>query len=124
MSKIEIFEPPMCCSTGVCGSSADPELLRIAELLENLKKEGIEVARYNLSSDPKAFMQSEGISNALNQRGADVLPITVVDGRIIKSEGYPTNEEVVHLLGISSDAIQPAVKVQVNKCSCSSKGCC
>lgn len=124
MSKIEIFEPPMCCSTGVCGSSADPELLRITELLENLTKAGIEVTRYNLSSDPKAFMQNEGISNVLNQRGAEVLPITVVDGRIIKLGGYPTNEEVVHLLGISVYTIQPAVKVQVNKCSRNSKGCC
>lgn len=124
MTKIEIFEPAMCCSTGVCGASADPELLRIAAVTENLKKTGTYVARYNLSSDPKAFMQYEAVSNALYQNGEEALPITVMDGKIVKSGGYPTNEEFARFLGISVDAIKPAAKVKVKKCGCGSKGCC
>lgn len=124
MSKMEIFEPPMCCSTGVCGSYADPELSRVAAVIENLKKTGIEVVRHNLSSDPKAFMQNEDVSNILSEKGVDVLPLAVVDGKIVKTSGYPTNEEFAKLLGVSVGTIKPATKVKVNKCGCGSKGCC
>lgn len=124
MTKIEIFESAMCCSTGVCGTSADPELLRIAAVLSNLKKAGIDVARYNLSSDPKAFMQYESVSDSLYQHGEEALPITVINGKIVKSGSYPTNEELAGLLGVPVDMIKPAARVKVNKCGCSSKGCC
>lgn len=124
MSKMVIFDPAMCCSTGVCGPAVDPELLRVAALLENLKKAGIEVARHNLSSDPRAFMQNEAVSEALNQKGAEALPITVVDGKIVKSGSYLTNEEFAKLLGVSVDTVKPAAKVKVKKCSCGSNGCC
>ena len=124
MSKMVIFDPAMCCSTGVCGPSVDPELLRVAAVLENLKKAGVDVARHNLSSEPQAFMRSEAVSNALNEKGVEALPITMVDGNIIKSGSYPTNEEFARLLGVSLDAIKPATKVKVNKCGCGPKGCC
>ena len=35
MKKIEIFDPAMCCSTGVCGPSVNPELIRVAAVVEN-----------------------------------------------------------------------------------------
>lgn len=124
MSKMVIFDPAMCCSTGVCGPSVNPELLRVAAVLENLKKAGIEVVRHNLSSDPKAFMQNGAVSNALNQKGAEALPITVLDGKIVKSGSYPANEEFAKLLGVSVTAIKPATKVPVKKCSCGPSGCC
>lgn len=124
MSEMVIFDPALCCSTGACGPSADPELLRVAAVLENLKKAGIQVVRHNLSSEPQAFMSSEAVTNALNEKGMKVLPITVIDGNIVKSGSYPTNEEFAHLLSVSLDAIKPATKVKVNKCGCGSKGCC
>lgn len=124
MSKMTIFDPAMCCSTGVCGPSVDPELLRVAAVLEDLKKSGIEVVRHNLSSEPQAFMRSEMVAHALNEKGIKALPITMVDGKIVKSGSYPTNEEFSRLLGVSVDKIEPATKVKVNKCGCGPKGCC
>lgn len=125
MSKMVIFEPAMCCSTGVCGPSVDPELLRVSAVIENLKKASVEVARYNLSSEPQVFMRSETVSNALNERGVGALPITMVDGKVVKSGSYPTNEEFARLLGVSLKLIKPATKVKVNKhCNCGPKGCC
>ena len=124
MGKMIIFDPAMCCSTGVCGPSVDPELLRVAAVLENLKKAGIEVARHNLSSEPQAFVRSEAVASALNEKGVEALPITMVDGNIVRSGSYPTNEEFARLLGISVDAIKPATKVKVNKCGCGPEGCC
>ena len=38
MKNIRIFEPAMCCATGLCGPSIDPELLRISTLLSSLKE--------------------------------------------------------------------------------------
>lgn len=58
MSKLTIYEPAMCCETGLCGVGVDPELLRISTIENTLKKLGIEVKRYNLSSAPNAFVQT------------------------------------------------------------------
>ncbi len=33
MKKIEIFDPAMCCPTGLCGTNINPELMRIAVTL-------------------------------------------------------------------------------------------
>lgn len=38
MKTMQIFEPAMCCSTGLCGVGVDPELLRISTVLDTLKK--------------------------------------------------------------------------------------
>lgn len=124
MSKMVIFDPAMCCSTGVCGPSVDPELLRVSAVLENLKKAGIEVARHNLSSEPQAFMNSEAVANALNEKGVEALPITMLDGNIVKSGSYPSNEEFAKLLDVEVNTIKPVTKVKVKKCGCGPKGCC
>ncbi len=124
MSKVTIFDPMMCCSTGNCGSSTDPEQLRIAAVMEGLKKAGIEVARYNLSSEPQAFMRNEKVSDALNKNGAKVLPMTIIDGIIVKSGSYLTNEELARLLDVTADEINTMASVTENQCGCNPKGCC
>lgn len=37
MKKMSIYEPALCCETGLCGVNVDPELLRITTVLNNLK---------------------------------------------------------------------------------------
>lgn len=73
MSKLTIYEPAMCCETGLCGVGVDPELLRISTIENTLKKLGIEVKRYNLSSAPNAFVQNIQIKEILNKEGIKVL---------------------------------------------------
>lgn len=126
MSKMVIYDPAMCCSTGVCGPAIDPELLKVSTVIDNLKKNDVIVERHNLSSDPQAFTRSEAVANALNKNGVDVLPITMVDGKIVKTSKYPTNEEFAHWLGISIDQIQSkqATTIKVKGCGCGPKGCC
>ena len=106
MSKIEIYDPAMCCSTGICGPAVNPELIRVSAVIENLKKNGIEIKRYNLSSEPQAYMSNAEINKALNAKGTKVLPITVVDGKIVKEADYPTNEEFAVYLGVNLNKIQ------------------
>jgi len=100
MKKMEIFDPAMCCSTGVCGPSVDKNLLRVSTLLNRLEKKGVKVERYNLSSDPKAFIDNKTINNMLVDEGVDVLPVTMVEGRVVKTKEYPTNEEFIKFLEI------------------------
>jgi len=54
-TKIEVYDPPMCCSSGVCGPRVDPVLPRFAGDLKWLQEQGIEVARHNLAQQPLAF---------------------------------------------------------------------
>lgn len=50
MKKMQIYEPAMCCSTGLCGVGVDQELLRISTVLNSMEKNGVMVERFNLSS--------------------------------------------------------------------------
>ncbi len=55
MPKLQVFDPAMCCSTGVCGPSVDPTLPRFAADLEWLQSKGVQVERYNLARDPRGI---------------------------------------------------------------------
>lgn len=130
MKKMQIFEPAMCCSTGLCGVGVDSELLRISTVLNSLEKTGVKVDRFNLSSSPKEFVTNKIVNQFLNEKGAKELPVTVLDGKIVITGRYPKNEEFVKLLEIPMGSIgdQPrAVKARMKKsegCGCSDGSCC
>lgn len=94
--KIEIYDPPMCCPTGICGPSVDETLVKTKENLELLKKKYPEaiVERYMISQQPSKFKENEAVFQLIKEKGRDVLPITTVNGIIIKSSQYPTLEEI------------------------------
>ena len=94
MSKIEIYEPAMCCSTGVCGPSIDPEMMRVAVAVETIAKAGGAIARFNLSGDPQAFISNATVNAEIMKEGVNTLPVTLVDGVIVKRKEYPTNDEL------------------------------
>jgi hypothetical protein len=115
----------MCCSTGVCGPSVNPELIRVAAVVENLKKSGIHIIRHNLSSEPQAFLQNTIINAALNVKGTEILPVTMVDGAIVKEGGYLTNKEFAEYLQLDLDAVQSKPDTTQNStCNCGSNDCC
>ncbi len=93
MKKMIIFDPAMCCSTGVCGPSIEPELLRVSTVINTFQKKGILVERYNLTSNPQIFVDNKTINEILNKEGTEILPVTMVDGVIVKTKTYPTNKE-------------------------------
>lgn len=124
MKKIQIFEPAMCCSTGVCGVSVDPELVRISTILNTLTNKGIEIDRFNLSSAPQEFITNKTINKLINEQGVDVLPVTILDGEIVVTGKYPTNEEIAKMLdlSISEFGSQPkvlrATRKKLGGCGC------
>lgn len=100
MTKLQVFDPPMCCSTGVCGANVDPTLPRFAADLEWLKSKGIQVERCNLAQDPGAFVHNPTLKMALNSKGTKCLPLVLADGEIITSGAYPTRAELARLTGV------------------------
>ena len=127
MKKMIIFDPAMCCSTGVCGPSVDKELLRVSTVLNTLKNKGILVERYNLTNNPQIFVDNKVINEILNTKGVEALPVTVVDGVVVKEGKYPTNEEFCSLLEIPADTLKLTIKkanVKKPAKSCGCKGGC
>lgn len=123
MKKMMIFEPPMCCSTGLCGPSVNSELLRVAAAINKLTDKGMLIERYNLNSNPQKFVENIEINKMLNENGAKILPITMVDGVIVKTKTYPTNKEFCKLLGISEKYLEVTIKKPSKGCGCKG-GCC
>ncbi|MEQ8201104.1 MAG: arsenite efflux transporter metallochaperone ArsD [Syntrophomonadaceae bacterium] len=101
MKKIEIFDPAMCCATGVCGPSIDPELLRVATAINSLQQKGVDISRHGLSTDPMVFITNQTINDLLQKEGAGILPATLVDGQVVKTRSYPTNQEFSDWSGIT-----------------------
>ncbi|MBP2627594.1 MAG: Arsenical resistance operon trans-acting repressor ArsD [Firmicutes bacterium] len=124
MSKIEIFDPAMCCATGLCGVSVDQELLRVATMINTLTKKGATVIRYGLSSEPQAFVDNKKVNEYLMKEDVEVLPITIVDGEVVKTKGYPTDEEFAKWAGLSEEEIVTVPSPKKGGCCCGSDGCC
>jgi hypothetical protein len=130
MPTVRVFDPPMCCATGVCGPSIDPELARFTADLDWLKKQGVQVERFNLSQQPGAFATNAIVKDALNARGNGCLPLVLVDERVAVEGAYPSRETLAALAGVvvrkletpavASSCCGPGTKA-TNK---SGSGCC
>ncbi|MDD3035468.1 MAG: arsenite efflux transporter metallochaperone ArsD [Candidatus Saccharimonadaceae bacterium] len=132
MKKMTIYEPAMCCSTGLCGVGVDSELLRISTVLANLEKNDIKVERYNLTSAPQEFIKNAEV-NQLISKGVDILPVIVLDGKVVIIKRYPSNDEFISMLNVPRSYLgekpKSATKVKVTPkntggCGCSGGKCC
>lgn len=103
MKKLLVFDPPLCCPTGVCGPSVDPKLTRFAADLDWLKKKGVAVERFNLAQQPGAFVQNEIVRAELAAQGNACLPLVVINGAIAASGTYPERRELAELAGVAFD---------------------
>jgi hypothetical protein len=98
---LQVYDPPMCCSTGVCGPEVDRGLVRFAADVDWLQKQGVSVERYNPAQEPGAFVGNPAVRRALQERGTDCLPLLLAGGETIASGSYPTRADLVRLLGIA-----------------------
>lgn len=94
---LKIFDPAMCCSTGVCGPDVDPALVQFAADLKGLAAEGVPSERFNLGQQPEAFVAEPAVREALAQGGVAALPLVVVDGRVVLQGRYPSRDELREL---------------------------
>jgi len=123
--KIEIYDPAMCCSTGVCGPSVDPELVRMQEALRQIQKQApeVKIERYGLSSDPQAFVANTAVAELLKNEGPECLPLVFVDGGLVCKGGYPGNEQLQSILKQSGFDVTLAEKKNTSSC-CGGSSCC
>ena len=122
--KIEIYDPAMCCSTGVCGPSVDPELVRIQEVLRQIQKQAptVQVQRSGLTSDPQAFVANSAVADLLKNEGPECLPLVFVEGELISKGSYPGNQQLQEILQRAGFALALTGKKKTS-CGCG-PGCC
>ncbi|MDZ7773488.1 MAG: arsenite efflux transporter metallochaperone ArsD [Balneolaceae bacterium] len=96
-TKIEVYDPPMCCSTGVCGPEVDQKLVDFNNDLKWLKSQGVEVQRYNLGQEAEAFKNHPEVITRIQKMGTDILPIIVVNGKLELEGDYPTRALLIDL---------------------------
>lgn len=120
--KIEIYDPAMCCSTGVCGPRVDPELVRIKEALRQIQKQvpEVKVERFGLSADPQAFVSNATVADLLKSEGPECLPLVFVDGESITKGRYPGNDQLQAIL----KRVGFEVELTEKTACCCGPGCC
>lgn len=97
-STVEFFDPPMCCPTGLCGPALDQTLLDVNEMIMALKAEGAKVERYQMTSHPHNFLNNAEVMRLVRERQMEALPLTLVQGQVIKVGAYPTLAEITAAL--------------------------
>ena len=91
---IELFDPPMCCPTGLCGPALDQTLLDVSEMIMAVQADGTTVERYQMTSHPHKFMNNNDVMRLVREQQMAALPITAVHGQVIKTGAYPTLDEL------------------------------
>ncbi len=127
MTSVKVFDPAMCCSSGVCGPSVNPDLVRFAADLDRLAAGGVSVERFNLAQQPEAFVAHGEVTQALRERGESALPMILIDGRKVIEGAYPGREQLEGWAAATSDAPQRArtpAAAGGESCGCGEGGCC
>ncbi len=91
-----IFEGMLCCSTGICGPEPDKALIQLSEDVKKLQAEfpGKRITRASLSFNAAAFLESPEVLKLVKDHGTDILPITVLDGKILAKQRYMSYDEM------------------------------
>lgn len=103
--SIKIYDPALCCPTGICGVNVDPELLRMAVVIETLKRKGITVERFNLKDNPQVYIDVKAVNECLMNESADVLPVVTLDDKVVIKKGYPTNKQFAEWLNVPENEL-------------------
>lgn len=112
MTKLQIFDPPMCCTSGVCGTNVDTKLVKLLNDIEWLKSKGVEVERFGLAFEPQAFVTNELVKETLQKDGNDCLPLILVDGKIVFKGGYPDRAKLAELCEVTYEAATESVETE------------
>lgn len=119
MKTIQVFDPALCCSTGVCGVEVDQALVAFAADVDWAKQNGARIERFNLAQQPLEFAQNPTVKNFLERSGQESLPLILVDGEVALAGRYPNRTQLARWVGVT-EAEKPA---SASDC-CSDGGCC
>ncbi|MDD5229108.1 MAG: arsenite efflux transporter metallochaperone ArsD [Methylococcales bacterium] len=118
--KIEIFDPVLCCSTGICGVDVDQRLVDFSADLDWAKQNGTHIERFNLGKEPLAFAENLTVKSFLKRSGQEGLPLILVDGEIALAGRYPTRAELAHWANFTemTEIVEPVKSCCSGKQSC------
>jgi hypothetical protein len=122
-SVLKIYDPAMCCSTGVCGPQVEPALVQFAADAKWLQEQGVGVRRFNLSQNPAAYVENDLVKAALTENGESALPILLVDDKLVASGQYPKRDQLAAFCGL---AIRDMTRLaaQHSQAEPGESGCC
>jgi hypothetical protein len=121
MKQIQVFDPALCCSTGVCGTEVDQNLVDFSADADWLKQSGGQIERFNLAQQPMAFADNAVVKSFLERSGAEGLPLILLNGEIAMAGRYPSRKELARFAGISSELASTDSKTEA---CCSGTKCC
>ena len=117
--SIQVFDPALCCSTGVCGVNVDQALVTFSADAEWAKQQGAQLARFNLAREPMAFAENATVKGFLERSGQEALPLILVDGEVAMAGRYPSRAELARWAGIAQEP-----EAQAAGGCCSGGRCC
>ncbi len=120
MKNIQVFDPALCCSTGVCGVDVDQALVSFSADVDWARQNGAHIERFNLAQQPVAFAQNSIVKSFLERSGQEALPLILMDGEVALAGRYPNRAELARWVGIA----QAAAESKPVKSCCSGSGCC
>ncbi|ODS56031.1 MAG: hypothetical protein ABS36_06245 [Acidobacteria bacterium SCN 69-37] len=127
MPRIDVFDPPMCCSSGVCGPEVDPALAAFAADVDWLASRGVTVVRHNLAQDPQPFISHTRVLDLMQREGTKCLPIVLVDGDVLATATYPLRDALAQAAGLdlSASRTKPRIRLSMAGDGCTpGSGCC
>lgn len=122
MKIVRIFDPALCCSTGVCSVEVDPALVNASADVDWAQRQGAHIERFNLAQHPMAFAENAVVKAFLDRSGAQALPLVLIDGEVALAGRYPTRGELALWTGLPTSDASSTPKAQ-STC-CSGSGCC
>lgn len=120
MPQIHVFDPALCCSTGVCGTDVDQALVTFAADVDWARAQGATIERINLAQDPTAFAANATVRTLLERSGQAALPIVLVDGDVAMAGRYPQRAELARWAGLK---VARPLPMATTTC-CSGPDCC
>ena len=119
MTTIQVYDPALCCSTGVCGVDVDQTLVSFSADVDWAKQNDAQIERFNLAQQPISFAENAVIRAFLERSGEDALPVILVDGEVALAGRYPTRKELARWAGIVE-----ATDNKPQASSCAGSRCC
>jgi hypothetical protein len=120
MKSIQVFDPALCCSSGVCGTDVDQALVNFSADVAWAQQNGVAIERFNLAQQPMAFAQNAVVKGLLERSGESALPVILVDGEVALAGRYPSRDDLARWAGVTEPV---AVKATAGSC-CSGGKCC
>lgn len=122
MKSIQVFDPAMCCNTGVCGVDVDQQLVAFSADVDWAKTQGVKIERFNLSRQPMAFVENIVVKAFLERSGQAALPLILLNGEIALAGRYPNRQEIA--LWVDAHAAPLNAEMLKESSCCSGGKCC